>query len=962
MHSLDPLVSFAGGEWAPTLDARTDLAEYRTACRQLRNMIPTKQGGATRRPGTQFIASGHLPKLGSGYPVVSRLISFQYAPGTTYMLELGDYGIRFYSNGAQVQAVPIPWVSGTSYAAGAFVSDGGVTYYAYNGAVINSTTHPSADSADWRPQTSYEVPSPYPAGYTPGQSPWSAAVWGVQFKQINDVMYLAHPQYPVWKLTRYADSPPNWVMQQVQFLTPALLDQNSTDTTITATATTGTGVGLTASAPAWVTGNYYTPANSVLQGGVIYNCTQIHTSGTFATDLANGLWTAVNIFAASGNQAVGTYYQLAYNRPTSDSPIALTADITSAPLLLIGTWEVQTYGTWAGTISLQVSYDGGSTWQVITTLTSDGDANFDITGQDIAGGLYQLVYTNSGSPTSATPPRADLVADNQFVYGLVQITAVADVYHATCTVITPLFSTGPTTFWSEGAWSLNRGFPTAIAVFQERVWYGGTMYQPQRVWATQTDDIENFALVDQSQATYGLAFDLNAPGRGPIQWLNAQTDLFVGLAGAEWVLTSGQSNAAITPTQIIALEHSANGSAPGLPGEIIGNACFYVQRRGTVFEQMLFSIFTNKYMSQDMQFLAQHLTSAGVKQFDFQQQFENQSIIWAVCGDGSLISMTYALEQKVFGWSKHSTGQALVNAGAFQTGQAYVISYVGTTDFTAIGAVSNQVGVSFTATGAGSGTGQGAASLDFGFISVQVIEGGNDADDEVWVSVYRQGAVVGSPPYPYCTIERIDPTDWQTANAGQPQVNLMNYADCSITVTSPPTGNEITGIPLFLVGRTVVASISPAGTNSAFAVRNLVVLSGGIVIIPNYVPKTGDVVVIGLPIPWTLQPMRLDVDPRTGEIPIVNKAISRLYPRVLNSIGGFWGTRQGELIPLPVFPITQNSNQPPPFAPGVPIDIECDTAALTQYDKDPWFVFTGTDPLPMTILGIFIEYDLGVPR
>jgi hypothetical protein len=45
------------------------------------------------------------------------------------------------------------------------------------------------------------------------------------------------------------------------------------------------------------------------------------------------------------------------------------------------------------------------------------------------------------------------------------------------------------------------------------------------------------------------------------------------------------------------------------------------------------------------------------------------------------------------------------SAGAFVVGVKYTILVVGTTDFTAIGAASNTVGVVFTATGAGSGTG-----------------------------------------------------------------------------------------------------------------------------------------------------------------------------------------------------------------------------------------------------------------
>lgn len=50
-------------------------------------------------------------------------------------------------------------------------------------------------------------------------------------------------------------------------------------------------------------------------------------------------------------------------------------------------------------------------------------------------------------------------------------------------------------------------------------------------------------------------------------------------------------------------------------------------------------------------------------------------------------------------------GGTTVNAGSFVPGNTYVIKTVGTTNFTAIGASSNTVGVTFKATGAGSGTG-----------------------------------------------------------------------------------------------------------------------------------------------------------------------------------------------------------------------------------------------------------------
>jgi hypothetical protein len=607
---------------------------------------------------------------------------------------------------------------------------------------------------------------------------------------------------------------------------------------------------------------------------------------------------------------------------------------------------------------VQASYDNGVTWQVITTVSSRSDANFNISGQDIVGGLYRLVVTNPVAAASASVPRLSLTADNQFVYGLVQLTelwaawvsgnayvvgnvinygahsytcivntsgttippsdpthwSLGSPYIQTAQVITPLYSTNATIYWSEGAWSDYRGYPQAVAVFQERVWYGGSTYQPQRIWGTQTNDIENFALLDQSQATYGLAFDLNAPGRGPIQWMTAQTDLMIGLAGAEWIMNSGQGgSAAITPSAVLAVEHSANGSAPNLPGLIVGNAAFYVTRKGTRFQQMLFSVFTNKYMSQDMQVLSQHLTAARVKQFDFQQEFENHSLLWAVCGDGSLISMTYAMEQEVFGWARHETHG--------------VVSGVNTTDLV---------------------------------LSVQVIYGANGKDDEVWVSVLRNG--LGQ-----CYIERLWPIDWHTANTGQPDLTQAVYADSAAIITSPAT-NVIAATSVYWQYGVRCVSLNGRTAWNNLDYPGAIDINGNITL-ANYVPAPGDVLVVGFPVNWAVQPMRLDLDPKAGPIAGLTKSITRLYLRVLNSLGGNWSTQGAPPVlgtlstvtPLPTYAITAIPGQPPPWYPNLPVDLPVDVGGLFGYSLDPQFAIQGNDPLPFCLLGITVQYDI-TPR
>lgn len=59
-----PQNSFFKGEVSPRLYSRTDLKDYPQSCEELLNAIPTIQGGAGRRPGSQFLANKLYGVLG----------------------------------------------------------------------------------------------------------------------------------------------------------------------------------------------------------------------------------------------------------------------------------------------------------------------------------------------------------------------------------------------------------------------------------------------------------------------------------------------------------------------------------------------------------------------------------------------------------------------------------------------------------------------------------------------------------------------------------------------------------------------------------------------------------------------------------------------------------------------------------------------------------------------------------
>jgi len=88
--------NFNAGELSPLLNARDDLAKYQSGCQVMENLIPLPQGGATKRPGTKYIAEVKESSL------ATRIIPFEYSTDQSYILELGNQYMRFFTDGAAI--------------------------------------------------------------------------------------------------------------------------------------------------------------------------------------------------------------------------------------------------------------------------------------------------------------------------------------------------------------------------------------------------------------------------------------------------------------------------------------------------------------------------------------------------------------------------------------------------------------------------------------------------------------------------------------------------------------------------------------------------------------------------------------------------------------------------------------------------------------------------------------------
>lgn len=262
-----PQMSFTSGEVSPQIAARMDVAKYGSALKLARNVIVLREGGVRNRPGFQFVGQVR----NSVDPV--RLIPFQFDADEGRCLEFAWGKFRVIKDGAYVTR-PAVDIEGIDTSGGQFVvqvtahgwsmnqhiflsgvvglADGeglsavngrtfrvdpdlAYTLPADTARLVQLDGHPIetvgltpyvASDAD-KAQAIYELTTPYPAD----------DLAELRYEQSADVMYLAHPRYPLQRLARHADD--DWSIEAVTFKSRVNPPQN-----VEAAAVTGPGAAV----------------------------------------------------------------------------------------------------------------------------------------------------------------------------------------------------------------------------------------------------------------------------------------------------------------------------------------------------------------------------------------------------------------------------------------------------------------------------------------------------------------------------------------------------------------------------------------------------------------------------------------------------------------------------------------------------------------------------------------------
>lgn len=534
-----PIISFNAGELSPLIDARSDVDKYKFGCRTLENMIPRIYGPAERRPGTKY----KDPVTG-----LARIWPFIYSNTIAYLLLFEDKKVYFYYNGAQV-------LSGAG------------------GRLTVVTPYLAADLAT------------------------------LQFKQCNDVMWITHPSYPPYKLSR--TSATAFSLTAITFELGPFKKRNDLEVadakTMKPSVTTGNGT-LTCTAAFFNAGHV----------GALFSVVQPRV-----------------------NTSV-----IGHKHHDETSPTG----VIGSSILVEGTFSFVTGSTWKGTVVLERSIDN-ATWETYRTWTNQ----VQYTGTEEEQNVFYRVNVTS---LSSGKIEATLTVNSSTQEGMCRITAT-DPWSTTVvnmTVVKNFASVNADVRWSEGSWSAYRGYPCAMTFFGDRAIYAGSPHQPQSVWFSAVGDYEYFYEGTYDDSAFWLT--MASEQRNSIQWIAALEALIVGTTASEWRIRSNTYEEPITPTNFSMKQQTSYGSKAiqALP---VNDVILFVDFVGRKVREATYNGEKDKYVAPDLTTLAEHITEGGITAIAHQKNPD--SILWAIRADGTLLSMCYEREQNVVGWARHLT-------------------------------------------------------------------------------------------------------------------------------------------------------------------------------------------------------------------------------------------------------------------------------------------------------------------
>tara|TARA_S200002703_G_scaffold126368_1_gene112799 strand:- start:8430 stop:10712 length:2283 start_codon:yes stop_codon:yes gene_type:complete len=214
-------------------------------------------------------------------------------------------------------------------------------------------------------------------------------------------------------------------------------------------------------------------------------------------------------------------------------------------------------------------------------------------------------------------------------------------------------SAGATTEWAEQSYSALRGYPAAVTFHQNRLWFGGTLAQPDGIWGSKSGLFFNFDIGD-AEDNDALDLTANVGEIFSIRHLVSNRDLQIFTSGAELFIPTVQGKP-VTPANAQIRRQTPFGSSFVKP-TVFDGATLFIQKTGSALREFLFTDAEAAYTSVAVSGLAPHLILDPVQQTSIKGALNrSESYAFLINNDGT-IAVFYSVrgDQKA-GWSLWDT-------------------------------------------------------------------------------------------------------------------------------------------------------------------------------------------------------------------------------------------------------------------------------------------------------------------
>lgn len=345
-----------------------------------------------------------------------------------------------------------------------------------------------------------------------------------------------------------------------------------------------------------------------------------------------------------------------------------------------GKWLFYCSGTWYGTYEIRRSYKSPNLtdeWESVKESVSPitAAANNLIEGNEEEEECYLRLFITKVKNINADKPQAawpDDKCDNKLIvysyqkHIILERLAVGD-FKDISPIPVPLSRSIETYDWSLQAFRTATGYPSLACLHESRLFLASTPTQPQTIWGSCTDDLNNFAPGDLD--TSSLLLEMQTGTQAAICWMTSQgSDILLGTEDAEWIITA-RNETAITAENAWITRRGHHGSAHQ-PAVLADDSVLYCARgEGRVYE-FLYNYELNGYTSKDLTIFADHLaeTEGGITGGTVINK--PQCVAAFTTRSGNLLLMTYNTMHNVNAWHRYTTSGSIERACALPNGNA----------------------------------------------------------------------------------------------------------------------------------------------------------------------------------------------------------------------------------------------------------------------------------------------------